>query len=215
MDFLIILVWLLTACQKFQKYVFVIKLCVWFRFDMIFVRSPSNEYSDTNFLDFLSRCIHKVLIKMPWSKLDWNFIDLFRLWVSNSWPRHLVLLMHLLRKSRKPLQAVFHLDGLLRKSVECWKDVPVSQARYGVTGKLIMPAYKSLPVTPYQLCIVTSFQHSTDFLRSPSNERQLVTAFVTFLADAWAKSNAVVNCLRLITERGLWSFSWVLTTAFL
>ena len=62
--------------------------------------------------------------------------------------------------------------------------VPVSQARYGVTGKLIMPAYKSLPVTPYQLCIVTSFQHSTDFLRSPSNERQLVAAFVTFLADA-------------------------------
>ena len=62
--------------------------------------------------------------------------------------------------------------------------VPVSQARYGVTGKLIMPAYKSLPVTPYQLCIVTSFQHSTNFLRSPSNEKQLVTAFVTFLADA-------------------------------
>ena len=62
--------------------------------------------------------------------------------------------------------------------------VPVSQARYGVTGKLIMPAYKSLPVTSYQLCIVTSFQHSTDFLRSPSSERQLVTAFVTFLADA-------------------------------
>ena len=62
--------------------------------------------------------------------------------------------------------------------------VPVSQARYGVTGKLIMPAYKSLPVTPYQLCIVTSFQHSTDFLRSSSNERQLVPAFVTFLADA-------------------------------
>ena len=62
--------------------------------------------------------------------------------------------------------------------------VPVSQARYGVIGKLIMPAYKSLPVTPYQLCIVTSFQHSTDFLRSPFNERQLVAAFVTFLADA-------------------------------
>ena len=73
-----------------------------------FLRSPSNEYSDTNFLDFLSRCIHKVLIKMPWSKLDWDFIDLFRLWVSNSWPRHLILPMHLLRKSRKLLQAVFH-----------------------------------------------------------------------------------------------------------
>ena len=71
--FWIILVWLLTACQKFQKYVFVIKLCVWFRFDMIFVRSPSNEDSDTSFLAFLSRCLHKVLIKMPWSKLDRNF----------------------------------------------------------------------------------------------------------------------------------------------
>ena len=95
-----------------------LRLYVSFQHSTDFLRSPSNEYSDTNFLDFLSRCIHKVLIKMPWSKLDWNFIDLFRLWVSNSWPRHLVLLMHLLRKSRKPLQAVSHLDGLLMKI--CW-----------------------------------------------------------------------------------------------
>ena len=140
-----------TTMQKFQEYVFVIKLCVWFRFDMIFVRSPSNEDSDTSFLAFLSRCLHKVLIKMPWSKLDWNFIDIFRLWVSNSWPRHLVLLMHLLRKSRKSLQAVFHLDGLLRKSIECWKDVTM-HSWYGVTGKLLYAGMISLPVTPYRAC---------------------------------------------------------------
>ena len=66
--------------------------------------------------------------------------------------------------------------------------VPVSQARYGVTGKLIMPAYKSLPVTPYQLCIVTSFQHSTDFLRSPSKWKTACNGFRDFLSRCMSKT---------------------------
>ena len=66
--------------------------------------------------------------------------------------------------------------------------VPVSQARYGVTGKLIMPAYKSLPVTPYQLCIVTSFQHSTDFLRSPSKGKTACNGFRDFLSRCMSKT---------------------------
>ena len=153
MDFFDNMWYSVTTMPKFLRVCLCyLRWCVSFQNSTDFLRSPSKWKTAYNgFRDFLSRCIHKFLIKMPWSKLDWNFIDLFRLWVSNSWPRHLVLLMHLLRKSRKPLQAVFPLDGILRKSVECWKDVTM-HSWYGVTGKRLYAGMISLPVTPYRAC---------------------------------------------------------------